>query len=276
MAPVLDRRPYFDNRSRLYPVRTLLPDRITRTKTIWGVPPDVLDQGNEGACVGFGWSGELAAAPVTAKELPGAPTISNPYAMDVYHKAQVEDRAMGNNWPEGASVLAGAKAVTKMGVISEYRWAFGINDAIDTLCSHGPVVLGIPWYDGMFSPDNRGLLSVTGPVAGGHCIMAYGFIPNDPTFGSDMIWLRNSWGAVWGINGTAYIRTSDLSRLLSEQGECCVPTDKAAAPAPAPTQADAADVALATVVKPWAATRHYGQTRTVADACNTWLTAKRL
>ena len=268
---VLDRIPHFDERSKQYPIRTLLPPTVTRTKKIWAVPPDVLDQGSEGACVGFGWSGELAATPVTAKELPGSPTIDNAYALDVYHRAQAEDRAMGNNWPEGASVLAGAKAVTKLNLITEYRWAFGIDDAIDAIVGHGPVVLGIPWYESMFSPDARGYLTVGGSVAGGHCLVAYGYMPNDPVTGSDTIWLRNSWGPGWGANGTAYIRTRDLSRLLSEDGEACIPTDRSVI---SPT--DNADQQLVKQLTPWALAKHVGSNRAAAQSFLAWKTAKQL
>lgn len=266
---VLDRLPHFDERSRQYGIRALLPEQIARVKKIWDVPTTVLDQGPIGACVGFGWAGELAAAPVTAQQLPGAPVIGNPYALDLYHRAQAEDQAMGNNWPEGASVLAGAKAVTKMGLVNEYRWAFGIDDAIDAIISHGPVVLGIPWYDSMFVPDQRGLVTVAGTVAGGHCLVAYGYVPNDPTLGGDVIWLRNSWGPAWGVNGTAYIRITDLSRLLSEKGDCCVPTDRAA-PAVDP------DVVLASKIRPWVAQPHVGPNKAAAQAVADWLNAKKL
>lgn len=266
---VLDRRVYFDDRSRAYPVRAVIPERVARTQKIWDVPADILDQGQEGACVGFGWADELAAAPVVAKQLPGAPTINNPYAMDLYHRAQAEDRAMGNNWSEGASVLAGAKAVGKLGLISEYRWAFGIDDVIDTIITHGPVVLGIPWTDGMYYTDPRGLVTTSGSIVGGHCLVAYGFVPNDPVFGADMIWWLNSWGRSYGVQGTGYIRATDLAGLLSQQGEACVPTDRAAA------MVDP-DTTLASKVRPWVTQPHTGSNRTAAKAVADWLQAKGL
>lgn len=267
---VLDRRPHFDDRSCAYPIRALLPERVARTRKVWDVPGSVLDQGAEGACVGFGWAGELAAAPVIANQLPGTPTINNPYALDLYYRAQAEDRIMGNNWPEGASVLAGAKAVAKLGLVSEYRWAFGIDDAIDAIIAHGPVVLGIPWTDKMYYTDARGLVSIGGNVVGGHCIVAYGYVPNDSIFGSDMIWLRNSWGPSYGINGTGYIRTTDLAELLSQDGDCCVPTDRSASPATDP------DVILASKVRPWVTDPHVGPNRAAAQAVAAWLQAKKL
>jgi hypothetical protein len=272
VSRVLDRRPHFDARSRQYSIRALIPPQVVRVKTVWDIPSTVLDQGSIGACVGFGWSGELSAAPVMANQLAGAPTIDNSYALNLYSLAQAEDRTMGNTWPEGASVLAGAKAVTKLGLISEYRWAFGIDDCADAIVSHGPCVLGIPWYESMFTPDARGRVTVSGNAVGGHCIVAYGYTPADPNVGGDTIWLRNSWGSNWGINGTAYIATTDLARLLSEDGECCIPADLASTV----VQPDPADAALAAALKPWAATRHYGANEQAARDFRAWLVAKHL
>lgn len=273
VSRVLDCRPYFDSRSRQYPISRLLPAKVSRTKRIWGVPANVLDQGNEGRCVSFGWSGELAAAPVVANELPGGPVIDDAYADKLFGEVQAEDRAMGNNWPDGASVLAGAKAVAKRGLITEYRWAFGIDEVVDTIVAHGPVILGIPWYSSMYITDARGLVTVDGHVVGRHCIMAYGSVPNDPVFDADMIWWRNSWGPTYGVNGTGYIRTADLARLLSEDGECCVPTDRAVTVAP---QTDAADVALSTAAGKWPDRRHVGEGKRVAAALRAWRAAKDL
>ncbi len=35
--------------------------------------------------------------------------------------------------------------------------------------------------------------------------------------------LHNSWGKDWGVNGRAKMSLRDMQRLLSEQGEACVP-----------------------------------------------------
>jgi len=219
-VPKLDRVPFFDSRSRDYPVRALLPRTVTRRKQIWGLPPQYpLDQGAEGACVGHGYAAELAAEPIVVP-------ADQAFAFDLYERARAEDRAMGNHWPEGASMLAGARAAKAGGWISSYRWAFGLDDVIDTLVEIGPVVLGVSWYQQMYSTDPRGLVTIGGPLVGGHCILATGYWPAHPDFGDCITWI-NSWGHDYGINGIGYLRISDLQRLLADQGEAVIAVDAA-------------------------------------------------
>ena len=231
--PKLDRIPHFDERSRSYGVRELLPRRVERRQRLWALPAGYpLDQKSEGACIGHGYCGELAADPIV---VPGA---DQAYAFRLYELARAEDRKMGNNWPEGASMLAGAKALKNAGKISGYRWAFGIDDVLDTLSAIGPVVLGINWLDGMYQTRNDGLVEVTGPIVGGHCILANGYWPAHPKFGDVVVW-TNSWGRSYGLNGVGFIRVPDLAGLLEDQGEAAIVVDVAPAqpsPPPAPVE----------------------------------------
>lgn len=222
--PKLDRIPYFDERSRNFSIRTLTGPGIDRNKRrVWSVRSEPLDQGSEGACVGFAWAGELAATPVKYSY------INNAHALNLYRAAQIQDRQMGNNWPEGASLLAGAKACAEGGLIKRYHWAFGINDVMTTIQRKGPVVLGINWYESMYETEwnfsaASPFVEVIGSVVGGHAILVNGYIPGFPVIG-DCFVLTNSWGKNWGVNGSALISFADLDRLLQEQGEACVPTD---------------------------------------------------
>jgi hypothetical protein len=131
---------------------------------------------------------------------------------------------MGNNFPDGASVLAGAKVAKATGMVSQYRWAFGIDDVVDTLIQRGPVVLGLNWYESMYETDRQGRVTVSGALVGGHCITAFGFHPKHPIFGPCVRWM-NSWGPSYGLGGVGYITVPDLTRLLKENGEACIPTD---------------------------------------------------
>ncbi len=208
----LGRLPSFDPRSREYPIRTLLDrdgETLPRSYT-WSCQPH-LNQGDVGACVGFGWSHELAARP---KEVVG---VTNSSALDLYYAAQKVDEFPGEAY-EGTSVLAGAKVVKSEGFMPEYRWAFGLNDVILTLGYKGPVVLGINWYDGMFTPDVGGVIHPTGSIAGGHCILA-----NGVSVKHRIVRLHNSWGLDWGIFGDCFMTWDGLDRLLHEGGEACVP-----------------------------------------------------
>lgn len=209
----LDRLPEFDPRNRAYPIRALLAARPPRSYT-WRLPQANLDQGSEGACVGFSWTQELASRPVVVRGLDAD------YARGIYHAAQTMDEWPGEAY-EGTSVLAGAKAVVAAGHMGEYRWAFGLEDVIDALAWHGPVVLGIDWMNDMFDPDADGLLHATGGVAGGHAIEA-----NGVSLKRRLVRLENSWSPAWGIDGHAYIGFDDLRSLLANGGEACVPVQR--------------------------------------------------
>lgn len=218
VTPVLDRIPFQDDRSRGFGVARVLKSAVpVRRKRVWTPRSTPLDQGREGACVAFGWSGELAATPQRH-------IVDDASALRLYERVRAQDRAMGNNFSAGATVLAGAKACKADGTITAYHWAFGLNDVIAALVSKGPVILGINWYESMYETEAGGLVRVGGQLVGGHCIMANGFWPNHPQHGDVVVW-TNSWGKDYGINGTGFIRTADLELLLHEQGEACVPTD---------------------------------------------------
>lgn len=225
--PIFNWKPQFDERSRNYAVAEVLPEKVKRRSKLWR-PGTILDQGREGACVGFGWTAEAIATPVAVdlSRLAADPeTDPNKFAHNLYELAKTLDDTPGEDY-EGTSVLAGAKAMQQRGLVKQYRWCFNFDDVIDSIISKGPVVLGIYWYDGMYEAPN-GVLSVTGKEVGGHCIAAVGFkLAKDSATGEDSIVLQNSWGSDWGNNGLAEIRASELADLLKDDGEACVPVKR--------------------------------------------------
>lgn len=209
-ARKFDRLVRFDERSRNYPIRALFaPDIKPRSYTwackLW------LDQGSEGACTGFSMSHELAAKPVVVSG------ISNAFAIALYKRAQELDDWPGTNY-EGSSVLGAMKAAMEKGYYTEYRWAFGEEDLAMAVGHHGPAVIGINWYEDMFEADRNGNIKVGGALAGGHAILCNGFNVKKGVYR-----LHNSWGAGWALNGECFISRADMTRLLKEQGEACVP-----------------------------------------------------
>ena len=219
----LDWTPRFDERSKSYPIRGIVRSTVKRKNKLWKVGP-VLDQGSEGACVGFGWTGEALASPVRVdlnRIKARAPKEPNAFAQYLYHFAKTIDEYEGEDY-DGTSVLAGAKAMQTFALLKEYRWAFSFEEMLDGLISKGPVVLGIPWYEGMYEAPN-GILRVSGKNVGGHCILAVGYkvYPG----GEDTVILQNSWGPEWGINGLAEIRVTELEKLLKD-GEACLPISR--------------------------------------------------
>lgn len=183
----------------------------------------VLDQGSEGACVGFAWTNELLASPAQPEEQPDA-ALGNAVAVSYYRRARVVDEWPGEDY-EGTSVLAGAKMVLQDGFISQYRWCFNTEDLRDAIISEGPVVIGIPWYSGMYRTRRDGLVVVDGDLVGGHAILITGYDPAMIIDGRpyEVFRWRNSWGTGYGIGGSGYILYEDLSKLLKQNGEACVP-----------------------------------------------------
>ena len=203
-----DRLPSFDPKSKNYPIRALLTPTTPRSYT-WGCT-QVLNQGAEGACVGFGWAGELQAKPVVVP-------VTNDRARQIYHEAQQLDEWPGENY-EGTSVLAGAKVLQKHGFLSEYRWAFSLDDALIALGYHGPIVTGFTWKSGMMEPDSEGYIHYTGDDVGGHC--TFWRAVNVRRRG---LLVQNSWDLDWGMNGCAHMSWDDFGLAMENGGEVCVP-----------------------------------------------------
>lgn len=218
--PVLDRIPFFDERSREHPVRGVIQP-TARYKRIWTARFDALDQGSEGACVGFACATELAAAPIRW-------VVDNSVGTRIYKAAEMVDASEGRNYPSGATVLAGMKAGTQLKYFDKYVWGFSLDDLIDGVIRKGPALIGSNWYTGMDNPKN-GMLDASGTIRGGHCFMVNGYWPAHPDFG-DVLVMTNTWGPKWGIRGRAYISLPGMQKLLSEQGEVVFPHDMAQMP----------------------------------------------
>jgi hypothetical protein len=212
--PRLGRIIEFDERSRNYPIRTLLEARKPRAYTYRNYLR--LDQGStDGSCVGCGFTHELAAWPAEV------PDLDYRFAKEkVYWEAQRNDQWAGGSYPgasprmDGTSLLAGVKVIQTLGYCDEYRWAFTLQDLILGVGYHGPAVVGTNWYEGMFTPDTSGRVRPTGRVAGGHCWLIDQVIPKKEMFGA-----LNSWGTKWGIKSRFYITFADMDKLRKEQGE---------------------------------------------------------
>jgi len=218
MERTFDWKPRFDERSRSYSV---LRGVDYSNKYVYRRPPrEVLDQGSEGACVGFSTTAAILASPHKNK-LKDA----QDFALGAYKFAQFIDVWEGEDY-DGTSVLAGAKVMHKLGMIDSYSWCFNTNDIVTALHQFGPVVLGIPWYSDMYETDKRHFVNIGGDLVGGHAIMVYGYHPRKYDYATrsrgPVFYWRNSWGKEYGRNGTGYIRKKDLDTLMSQQGEACV------------------------------------------------------
>lgn len=210
----LGRTLQFDERNTNYHIRKLLPPGFIPRSMFW-VCDTWLNQGNVGSCVGNSFAHDLASNPIPVKN------VTEEVALKIYYHAQSLDGIPGVH--EGTSVLAGIKSVQALYPDSStgYHWAFNVNDLILTLSHVGPVILGINWYTGFFTPDSSGEVHKTGIVEGGHAILCNYLDTKRRGF-----WLHNSWGIGWGKAGTCFMSYDVLSQLLNENGEACVPTGR--------------------------------------------------
>jgi len=203
----------FDFRSKQYPIRTLTVTKKERSYT-WRCRTH-LDQGEEGACTGFGIVHELMARPAEVLNLNAKYAVQQ-----IYWPAQTIDPWEGGSYPgaspfyEGTSVLAGVKIAHSYGWFDSYRWAFGINDLILGVGHNGPAVLGLAWYEGMIETNTLGYIKPTGKEVGGHCILCKAVNVKGQYFT-----LHNSWGTLWGVKGDCYVSFHDMQKLLSKEGE---------------------------------------------------------
>lgn len=231
---VLDWLPAPDPRSRNFSVVDMpdVPPELSsagppRRKLHRGPGPRI-DQGREGACVGFAKAIALMSAPVAVK-------LNDPttFSMHVYNEARVIDGFPTGT--EGTSLVAGAKILQRLGWIDSYWWAFGIDQVLLALASH-PVVLGINWYHDMYWTDVNNIVHVGGSWVGGHAITATGYARRlDPRTGKTALFIRwrNSWGPDYGNRGDGWIRVEDLDWLLRQHGEACVLKGQRWVPLPA-------------------------------------------
>lgn len=209
-----------DDRDRDHLIRPMLSvvpseEEPLRTSRYWFSNGWWGDQGDRPHCVGYGWAHWLEDGPFTH---PGQSPIVDP--VELYRRAQLIDEWPGENY-DGTSVRAGAKVLQSLGYVGEYRWAFDVWTVVRTLLELGPVVLGVNWYGGMFTPNEDGLIRPTGRLAGGHCVVA-----NGANVRRGIVRIKNSWGRDWGKNGNCWMSFDDLDRLIREDGEACLAVEK--------------------------------------------------
>jgi hypothetical protein len=115
------------------------------------------------------------------------------------------------------------KALHMRGVITGYKWGFGIDD-LDQGLAVGPMMVGTAWYESMFEPDHAGRVFPSGADVGGHEYLCLG---RDGEF----YHFLNSWGRYWGVpskvsktsGGSFWMRRGDFAVLLENGGDCVQP-----------------------------------------------------
>lgn len=202
-----------DERSRAFAV---VPEPSVKIHTVrhplYGSP---LNQGSLGSCTGNAVVQALNTRPL---HVTGVKLLREDDAIAVYSLATSIDEFTGEFPPTdtGSSGLAAAKAAQQKGLITEYRHAFDVIDAMQALMGRS-VITGVPWYEGFDHPNPSGVVKVEGQVRGGHEFAVIGYEMNDR-----MVVAVNSWGIGWGVRGRFRFDLKDWERLLGEQGDVTV------------------------------------------------------
>lgn len=181
--------------------------------------PDPLDQGNTSSCVGHaGWHW-LRASPVINKP--------NFKAFDLYRLAQEQDEPPTTDIDGGATTHGLMKALIKLGLISDYQWAFEVDIIIGHLLAVGPVVAGTNWHLGMLNPDRQGFIHVDGPNYGGHEWLLHGVNLDRRCSDGSTGALRgmNSYGPNWGDKGHMWISIKSMKKLMKAHGDATTATE---------------------------------------------------
>lgn len=244
----LDRVHQADRRNARYALAPRVQGLSPRSRG-WQLPFR-LDQGDDGACTGFGATYDLLAAPAMLKwsdrvarlvARPGEDVPGVPYDLErwfgrlaflIYEEARRQDEWPGEDY-DGSSVLGAARALKVLGFIGEYRWAgeagsSAIDDVVLALGHVGPVVFGTDVTDDWYEPGPGGLLGTGGSWIGGHSYAARGVLVtasgkrarlglrrSDAVRDVPLLYGPNSWGYDYGNRGEWAMYADDMERLLA-------------------------------------------------------------
>lgn len=212
-----------DYRDRMFkaPPKLVLPKTVSRI----GLKNTIEDQGNLGSCTGNASTSALEIVLGT-----GTPQLSRLMA---YYNARVIDGTVGSD--DGAYIRSVIKGLVKQSVAAEPLWPYNVArfrtkpsatalqdaaarlkataanleyvrlstlaDVKAALATRNPVVFGFAVPESFENLPRTALLRL--PTKGeawlgGHAVMACGY---SDKVKEPYIWVRNSWGANWGIDG---------------------------------------------------------------------------
>lgn len=211
-----------DHRDHLYSapiehLRSLPPSADLRPNC-----PPVMDQGQLGSCT----ANAIAAALQFDQIKQGLPSVPLARLFIYYNERAMEGTVDSDS---GAMIRDGIKSVGSQGVCPESEWPYDItlfrnkpplrcytdalldkalsyqrvvrsSDQMKACLSSGfPFVFGFSVYESFESAAQTGHVPMPGrreKILGGHCTLAVGY---DDL--SQIFYVQNSWGSVWGMNG---------------------------------------------------------------------------
>lgn len=232
--PRLGRHVRHDSRSLMFQVIAQDVSTLQSVRHNRYIP--TLDQGPVGSCTGNAATGCLGTAMFWNEQEvknvlnPTDAQVDETYAVSVYSEATQLDPFPGVYPPTdtGSDGLTVAKVLQGRGLISGYQHATSLEAVLTALASK-PVIVGTEWRTNMFEPQEDGKLDINGNVEGGH-----EYVLDEVDVANKRVWMHNSWGDSWGIEGRAYFTWDDFGKLMAADGDCTVFTP-VSQPAPPPT-----------------------------------------
>jgi len=222
-----------DIRDRMYEpaLLQLLPELDNRGQT------EILNQGKEGACTGFGLAAVINLLNAKKRNLQFKASPRMLYEMAKKHDQWPGEDYAGSscrgairgwknmgvcstgNWPyspdrPGNLTINRAKAARSCTVGAYYRLRAEINDYHAALNEVGAIYVSATVHSGWFSPKavNKNKLAVIKPSnapEGGHAFAIVGY-------NSDGFIVQNSWGPRWGTKGCAIWLYEDWLQNISD------------------------------------------------------------
>lgn len=212
------------------------------TEKSLGLPTywNLWDQGQEGACVGFGSSAAMGITNTRQHLRETGTARTHRFAPRwLYHEAQLVDEWADTPPAQGTSVRASfdvlrtqGHRLVRYGVtrpvdpkwgVAATRWATNIDEIRAAIYADLAVSIGVDWYTNFDSPtvkDGERWIGdgSLGHVRGGHCVCLYRMSDRRQAFR-----LMNSWGAGYP---PVWIPYSVMQKLLNDAGEAAVITDR--------------------------------------------------
>ena len=190
----------------------------------------VLDQGQEGACTGFGLATVANYLLIRRIVVPDTDPVS---ARMLYEMARRYDEWPGENY-SGSSARGAMKGWHKHGVCAEDDWRYrarkgdkrGLTDERtsralqrplgayfrvnhhDLIAMHSAIAeVGVLYatasvHEGWNAVRANGIITQSTAITGGH---AFAIVAYD----SEGFWIQNSWGPTWGKNGLCHVSYDD-------------------------------------------------------------------
>lgn len=181
----------------------------------------VLDQGSEGACVGFSATNFLRGGPKLSFRNSTTAEL-NQIATKYYHLFQKNDEWPGEDY-SGTSVSAAVKAMAQEGLIEAGAMTRDLDVQDKFLINESSLMLASDWFEGMYRTDAKGFISATGRKVGGHAYWQFGLSKWKTKY------IYNSWGSSYGFGGVGYISRADSEWLATYgnlRGYAAVQTQK--------------------------------------------------